>query len=74
MSYDRTNGKIKLLEQKMKLIGIIKTVDKFGRVSIPKDLRELFGLYDKAELIPTEEGLLIRRYKANANNEIKNNN
>ena len=45
----------------MALIGIIKDVDKLGRVVIPKPLRERYGLTEKVEIITLEEGLLIRK-------------
>ena len=44
----------------MELIGITKTMDNLGRLQIPKELRDLFGLHDKVELIVTSQGLLIR--------------
>ena len=49
----------------MKAAGIIKEVDKLGRIVIPKEYRKRFGLTDKVEIAATEEGILIRspRYK-----------
>ena len=44
----------------MNKIGIKKKIDSLGRLVIPKDLRTLFNLKDEAELIITEEGILIR--------------
>ena len=45
----------------MNLIGIIKDVDKLGRVVIPTPLRERYGLAEKIEIIAVEVGLLIRK-------------
>ena len=41
-------------------IGIIKGFDKLGRIVIPKELRERFGLYDSVEIIATTEGVLLK--------------
>ena len=42
------------------LIGIIKEVDKLGRIVIPKELRERFGLDERVEIVATEFGILLR--------------
>lgn len=44
----------------MKKIGIIKELDKLGRLVIPRDLRERYNLSDNVEIIATEEGVLVR--------------
>ena len=44
----------------MDKIGIVKKIDNLGRLVIPKEMRKLFGLNDKAELIITKEGVLVR--------------
>ena len=44
----------------MKTIGIIKELDMLGRIVIPKDLRERFGLTKEVELVATEEGILLK--------------
>ena len=44
-------------------IGIIKDIDRVGRIVIPKDFRERMKLSNKVELVLTEEGLLIRKPK-----------
>ncbi|MBQ3016688.1 MAG: hypothetical protein IJD79_07920 [Clostridia bacterium] len=44
----------------MKKIGIIKEFDKLGRIVIPKDLRERFGLFREVEIVATEDGVLIK--------------
>jgi AbrB family looped-hinge helix DNA binding protein len=41
-------------------IGIIKEVDRLGRIVIPKEFRERFGLNEKVELVATESGILLR--------------
>ena len=41
-------------------IGILKEVDMLGRIVIPKEFRKRFGLGEQVELIPTEEGILLR--------------
>ena len=55
----------------MEKIGIKKDIDKLGRICIPKELRELYGLISakgegeavEVELLPTIEGILIRSPK-----------
>ena len=41
-------------------IGITKEFDKLGRIVIPKDLRERFGLFREVEIVATEDGVLIK--------------
>ena len=41
-------------------IGIIKEVDRLGRIVIPKELRERFGLNESVELVATEYGILLK--------------
>ena len=41
-------------------IGILKEVDMLGRIVIPKEYRNRFGLGEQVELIPTEDGVLLR--------------
>ncbi len=43
----------------MDKIGIIKEIDKLGRIVLPKELRERYALGNKVEIIATKEGLLI---------------
>ena len=45
------------------IIGFIKELDKLGRIVIPKELRDRFGLSDNVEVIATEEGILLRSPK-----------
>lgn len=47
----------------MKNIGIIRNVDREGRLVIPKEMRDSFGLNKEVEIIPTTEGVLIRNPK-----------
>ena len=44
----------------MEKIGIIKEFDKLGRIVIPKELRERYGLEVKVEIIATENGVLLK--------------
>ena len=41
-------------------IGVIKQIDKEGRMSVPMDMRKLFNMGKKVEVLPIEEGILIR--------------
>lgn len=47
----------------MRKIGIIREVDKLGRIVIPKELRVFYKIDGKVEIITTEEGILIRNPK-----------
>ena len=40
--------------------GIIKEIDKIGRIVIPKEFRERLNLENNVEVILTENGVLIR--------------
>ena len=42
------------------MVGIIKEVDRLGRMVIPKEYRERYGLSETVEIIATEAGILIR--------------
>ena len=44
----------------MDKIGIIKEVDKLGRLVIAEELRERYGFTDEVEPVATEDGLLMR--------------
>ena len=39
---------------------VIKEFDKLGRIVVPKEIRERFGLNDRVEIIVTESGVLLR--------------
>ena len=41
-------------------VGIIKEIDKLGRIVIPKEFRERYGVNDSVEIVPTESGIVIR--------------
>ena len=41
-------------------VGIIKEVDKLGRIVIPKEFRERYGLFESVEVVATEAGILLR--------------
>ena len=44
----------------MDKIGIVKEFDKLGRIVIPKELRERYGLTSSVEIIATKEGILLK--------------
>ena len=44
----------------MEKIGIVREVDNLGRIVIPKEYRNLYGLTKEVEIIATKEGVLIR--------------
>ena len=57
-------------------VGIIKEIDKLGRIVIPKEFRDRFNLVDVVEIVLTEEGILIRNKEyvlVKSNPENKNN-
>ena len=41
-------------------IGIIKEFDKLGRIVIPKEIRERYGLHGRVEIITTKDGILLK--------------
>ena len=45
------------------IVGLVREVDKLGRIVIPKEFREQFGLSEKVEIIGTEFGVLLRSPK-----------
>lgn len=48
------------MSEQKKNIGVIKEVDRLGRIVIPKDFRERMFLDDKVEVVLTKDGVLIR--------------
>ena len=47
----------------MNNIGVVRAVDKLGRLVIPKEMRELYKLNDDVEILATDEGILVRNPK-----------
>lgn len=49
----------------MKQIGYVSKIDSLGRVVIPKPVRQMYNLEkeDAIEILPKENGLLIRKYQ-----------
>ena len=43
-----------------KNIGIIKEIDRLGRIVIPKEYRERLNLTNEVEIVLTKDGVLIR--------------
>ena len=43
-----------------KSVGIIKEIDKLGRIVIPKDYRDRLLLGKRVEMLLTSEGILIK--------------
>ena len=41
-------------------VGIVKELDKLGRIVIPKEFRDRLGIDKEVEIIVTENGILIR--------------
>ena len=46
--------------EKIESIGVIKEIDKLGRIVIPKDLRDRYGINDKVEIIATKDGIILK--------------
>ena len=44
----------------MDKIGVIKEIDKLGRIVVPMDLRRRYGLEDHVEPVATKDGILIK--------------
>ena len=43
--------------------GVLKELDKLGRLCIPKEMRDMFKLEKNVEVVVTTEGVLIRNPK-----------
>ena len=41
-------------------VGVLKEIDKLGRLVIPKEFRERFAITDRVEIIATEQGIMLR--------------
>ena len=44
----------------MEIVGIKKEIDSLGRLHIPKEIRELYGLSGEVELVVTSKGIPVR--------------
>lgn len=44
-------------------VGIIREMDNLGRVTIPKEWRDLYNFEGQLEIVATTEGVLIRHPK-----------
>ena len=44
----------------MEKIGIIKEFDKLGRLVVPKELRDRYGISKCVEIVATKEGVLLK--------------
>ena len=44
----------------MDKIGVLKEFDKLGRIVIPKELRERYGLTQTVEIVATKDGILLK--------------
>ena len=50
-----------ILEKRaMKGIGVLKEIDRLGRIVIPKELRDRYFLESEVEIIATTDGVLIK--------------
>lgn len=52
----------------MRKIGIIKKIDKLGRLVIPKSYRDRADLGEEVEVVLTQEGVLVRKRKIDEKN------
>ena len=48
------------MNEKTGVVGINKEIDSLGRLVIPKELRERFGLQKNVELVATPDGILLK--------------
>ena len=46
-----------------KKIGVMKEIDRLGRIVIPKEMRDTFKLDKIVEILVTQEGILVRNPK-----------
>ena len=44
-------------------VGVIKEIDKLGRIVIPKEMRDRLGFDTKVEVVLTKDGILLRNSK-----------
>ena len=45
------------------MVGIMKEIDKLGRIVRPKEYRDRYNLSDRVEILATKAGVLIRNPK-----------
>lgn len=47
----------------MKIVGIVRKIDKLGRVVIPKEIRDTMGVSEGSpvEIIQTDEGMFVKK-------------
>ena len=50
----------------MKSTGIVRRIDKLGRVVLPKELRKVFSIGDKdpIEMFTTDNSIVLKKYEA----------
>ena len=48
----------------MRSTGIVRQIDEVGRVVLPKEFREIYGMgsKDSVEILSTDDGLLLKKY------------
>lgn len=56
-------------EENMNVNGVVRRVDDLGRVVIPKEIRRTLRINEGCpmEIIPTSEGILLKKYYGGAN-------
>ncbi len=52
---------------------VIKEIDEAGRIVIPKSVREYYSISpkEKLEVVPTKEGILIRKNRVSNNEKVE---
>lgn len=50
----------------MKATGIIRRIDDFGRIVIPKEIQRIYGIADGTpiEIFTDSDGIILRKYRA----------
>ena len=50
----------------MKSTGIVRKIDKLGRIVLPKELRKVFGIEDREplEMFIDEDCIILKKYEA----------
>ena len=44
----------------MEKIGVIREIDNLGRLCIPKEMRKMFNMDNKVEIVAVPEGILVK--------------